>query len=188
MSNGDYEITFCPFYRKGFVKDLNLNIEIKGNEGVLTEYSTYEKILNIDIKLRGPEKILGITPNMIPRVYPPANSNDEEPNYFPYVDFVDPDFPWRFTPSSIFPENIGDDTRIDSWLSLVVLSTDEIKQMEDNGITVLERKDGKEILNIDQDLLPPPDLTWSAAHVQLTGFSGSPDEIDSWIQENPGSA
>jgi hypothetical protein len=183
MVNEDYQITFCSFYRKGFVKDLDLKIEIEGNNGVLTEYDAITDLLNI--KLRGPEKILGITPNMMARVYPPANSNDEEPNYFAYVDFVDPDFPWRFTPSSFFPETIDINTRIDSWLSLVVLSTDEIKQMETNDLTVIERKNGKEVLNINLDFLPPSSLTWSAAHVQLTGFSGLPDEIDSWIQENP---
>jgi len=181
MSSEEYQITFCSFYRKGFVENLNLEIRIRGKDSILDEYDPI--ILNLE--LRGPEKILGINPNMIARVYPPVNSNDEEPNYFAYIDFIDPDFPWRFTPPGIFTEDNINNNRIDSWLSLVILSSDEIKQMETNEITVIERKDGKEILNINLDLLPPPTLTWSAAHVQLTGFSGSSDIIDSWIQDNP---
>jgi len=64
-----------------------LNLKIIDNQGTEHPVGAHELIF------RGPGDILGISPRMIARLEPLPGTHDFEPNYFPYVEFVDPDFP-----------------------------------------------------------------------------------------------
>ena len=49
------------------------------------------------VALRGPRDVIGISESMIARREPAPNTVDFEPNYFPFIEFIDPDFPWRYS-------------------------------------------------------------------------------------------
>ncbi len=161
--DSEFNLTFLPFYVLGFKDDLTLSLDIKGREGVL-ETLDFEKM-----PLRGPEHVVGINKTMIARVYPIEGANDAETNYFPYIEFVDPDFPWRYSKK----ENTDDDygsNQLFPWLCLVVLKTEEIINIDRTG------KEGREVLTVIQSNLPDLESSWATAHIQLNGFTGTLEE------------
>ena len=83
---------------------------------------------NKTLELYGPGDIVGIDPKTIVKTEPRNWITNFEPNYLPYIEFYDEDFPWRYTPSAAS----GD--RLIPWLTLVVLTEEEFE-------------DGKNILN-----------------------------------------
>ena len=241
-------LTFLPYFERKFP----LALDGVANPGHLTatlalkiktESQQEVSLAQKTIILRGPGDILGLSKSMIARVEPPNGSNDFEPNYFPFVEFVDPDFPWRYsldidmghehegkaqsgTASTIVLANeasstddvyngmqieitketgsgqiltitdyngttkaatldrnwdtVPDNTseyrissgRVYTWLSLIVLSLDEINRMQrEDHLEVIKRvKDDRELLTVKRDLLPTLDNVWANAHVQLTGM------------------
>jgi len=133
-----------------------------------------------DIVLRGPGDVIGISESMIARREPAPNTVDFEPNYFPYIDFVDPEFAWRY---SLTPLSSGEKSKVDPWLSLIVLSDEEITAMTSENIEVIAPLNNKQLfLSISAKYLPDPDLLWANAHVQLSGLTGS---TEYFIENNP---
>ena len=53
---------------------------------------------------------------MISRVEPQGGLRGFEPNYMPFVEFVDADFPWRYSLDA------GDPARIKPWIVLIALA------------------------------------------------------------------
>ena len=49
----------------------------------------------VTLDLLGPGDISGFDARAIARVWPPAGTLDAEANYFPLVEFAQPDLPWR---------------------------------------------------------------------------------------------
>src|SRR6266699_3012548 len=76
--------------------------------------------------LRGPGDVVGISPNLIARVEPLPGTHNFEPNYFPYIEFVDPDLPWRYSLDNVAASS----TSSFPWLNLIVLTAAEIEEME----------------------------------------------------------
>ena len=58
-----------------------------------------DDLISKDFLLYGPGDITGILNNVIIRIQPRANDLNFEPNYFPFIEFSQPDFPWRYTPA-----------------------------------------------------------------------------------------
>src|SRR5438105_827500 len=52
------------------------------------------------VALFGPGDIVGIDPRAVVKVEPRNWITSFEPNYLPYIDFYDEDFPWRYTPAA----------------------------------------------------------------------------------------
>ena len=122
------------------------------------------------VKPRGPGDILGFiaaggeskSKKTIARLEPKADCQDFEPNYFPFVEFIDPDFPWRY---SLDP---GAENRVMPWICLLVLSREELEDMQQQGIPAVERlANYREILHIKREWLPRVEELWASAHVQL---------------------
>lgn len=143
---------------------IDVSFKLKGEEDI----STIEKS---GIRLWGPGDILGYdTEKLHVRLEPRDEAGDFESNYFPFVEFNEPDFPWRFTPKAT-PSGGGGLT---PWLTLIALKA----------------KDGDESAEYEEVNSPPelpnrievkagtslPDLSkvhrW--AHVQTT----TSEEID----------
>jgi hypothetical protein len=104
----------------------------------------------------GAGDVVGIDPRMIARVEPAAAATEFEPNYFPFLEFVDSDFPWRFTLRS---DAAG---RRLPWLVLLALKPDEFEfSAQGNGPLPVVR-----ILEPARTL---PDLaqSWAFAHMHL---------------------
>ncbi|MCH5600860.1 hypothetical protein [Niabella ginsengisoli] len=72
----------------------------------------------------GPGDVIGIHSDMIIRNEPRTGVSNFEPNYLPYVEFYDEDFPWRYTPASATGAN---NVSLRPWLSLVVLKESEFE-------------------------------------------------------------
>ncbi|HEY2886168.1 MAG TPA: hypothetical protein VGJ08_13220 [Rhizomicrobium sp.] len=106
-------------------------------------------------ELFGPGDIVAISRAMISRVEPAGGLRGFEPNYMPFVEFVDADFPWRYSLDS------GDPARIKPWIVLIVLTADEFEYLD--GATALPRI---RVSNPSRSL-PDLDQSWALAHVQV---------------------
>jgi len=170
--NREFKLTFLPYYTAGFLNDLDLSIDIKGRSDTL-ETKSFETI-----PLRGSENILDIHQSMISRVYPAKGANDAETNYFPYVEFVDPDFPWRYSKKENSPDQYENNT-VDPWLCLIILKNEEIIDITNSG------PEGREILIVNQNSLPNLEKAWQTASVQLNRYLGG--DINDFLENNPSS-
>lgn len=131
------------------------------------------------LTLRGPGDILGISKNMVARVEPPPATHDFEPNYFPFLEFVDLDFPWRYSLANV--ETMP--SKAHPWLSLIVLSKDEIDEMTDEGAEVITLlNDRRRILSVKGRYLPNLEDAWATAHVHFTRLNKA---IDEFIEDHP---
>lgn len=72
--------------------------------------------------LRGPGDVRGFDISAISAVDPDTRSTQFETNYLPYVEFLEADFPWRYT-----LDTGGSDGRLQPWLMLVALKADEFE-------------------------------------------------------------
>lgn len=112
------------------------------------------------VSLYGPGDILDIDHALIKSHDPESNVIDFEPNCFPSIEFMDADFPWRYTP--IPPDK---NNNLNPWLVLIVLVA------EDTHITTKEFDKRPEsecvIYNVSVHHLPNLNESWRYAHVQV---------------------
>lgn len=109
------------------------------------------------VQLYGPGDVVGIEEKAIVKVEPRNWITNFEPNYLPYLEFYDEDFPWRYTPAKP-----GNHHRLRPWIMLAVLKADEFEE----GKNTL----GKPLpfINVKkQTFLPAPDDLWAWAHVHV---------------------
>jgi hypothetical protein len=106
----------------------------------------------------GPGDVLGVNPSMIVRTEPKSWTTDFEPNYFVFIEFYDEDFPWRFTPSPATGSH-----RLQPWLTLLVLKSDEFTAISEPGRPLPAIR----LSGSASDARPPADQQWAWAHVQL---------------------
>lgn len=97
--------------------DLKVKINATGTLGNIVH--------NVDssVKLIGPGDVIGMSPSAIIKTEPLNWITNFEPNYFPYIDFYDEDFPWRYTPASPTASH-----KLRPWFVLVVLKEDEFEK------------------------------------------------------------
>jgi hypothetical protein len=115
----------------------------------------------VTLPLAGPGEIGSLHPRAVVRVAPKPGEADAEPNELPFVDFAEPDLPWRYTPAKA--DAAG---RLRPWMVLAVLRTDEITAQEPAGT------DGRlpAITVSAATALPRLTQSWAWAHVQVDGF------------------
>ena len=124
-----------------------------GGGGELTE--TFQR----EVALYGPGDVVGIDARAIVRSEPRPSIMNFEPNYLPFVEFYEEDFPWRYTPTVASP----DGRRLLPWLTLVVLEEGEF-----NGPLTLPSRPLPFIqVNNANALFPPADQLWAWAHVHI---------------------
>lgn len=71
------------------------------------------------VHLVGPGDVLGLHDKAIARIEPSPAARAVEPNYLPFVEFFDADFPWRYTPAR------PDGARLRPWLMLLAFPDGE---------------------------------------------------------------
>lgn len=125
-----------------------------------------------EIELYGPGDVVGIDSKAIVKSEPRNWISNFEPNYLPYIDFVDPDFIWRYTP------NAASGKRLTPWLTLIVLSEEEFK----DGKNILNRPLAyislEESLNLESIMPPAEDLwAWGHVHVNKDLVSGEENPV-----------
>lgn len=163
--------SFLPWLRQGIANNIktqdfddsvklrasvNIALTLKG-EGIDTPET---EPISKNVALYGPGDIIGIESKAIIKTEPRNWITNFEPNYIPYIDFYDEDFPWRYTPAT--PNTVLG--RLRPWIMLVVLKEDEFE-------------DGKNIANKPlpyitllkeaSSVFPPADQLWAWAHVHI---------------------
>ena len=90
------------------------------------------------VRLYGPGDVTGIDPQQVVRLEPQPRTSDFEPNYFPFIEFDRPDFPWLFSPAKADTQG-----RLRPWLVLVVVRRQpgvELRPAGGTPLPVLEIK------------------------------------------------
>jgi hypothetical protein len=110
------------------------------------------------IELIGPGDIVGISPGAIIRREPANWVKDFLPNYFPFIEFYDEDFPWRHSPE--LPDTALDQLR--PWIALVVLADGAFEDLPATGPLPAIRTHEPA-----HNLFPPWEQLWAWAHIQV---------------------
>lgn len=116
-----------------------------------TEYS------QADLRLYGPGDVVGIDASQVVRMEPEPGSADFPPNYFPVVEFDDPNLPWILS-----PQRADEQGRNRPWLCLVVVDRDVDGVAFEHGTPL-------PVLHAPSDELPDIRESWAWAHAQLDG-------------------
>jgi hypothetical protein len=158
--------TFLPWLRQGLANQINgqegsratipVDVTIKGKkvDGSADQIATVSK----SIEIYGPGDIIGIDKRAIIKEEPRNWITNFEPNYLPYIEFYDEDFPWRYTPLP----NPANDHRLKPWLALIVLKEDEFEHgqnIKDKPLPFITVKDTGKLPDLEQ--------SWAWAHVQV---------------------
>lgn len=113
-------------------------------------------------QLFGPGDVIGFNESAITRCEPKRNVGDFEPNYFPFIEFEQPDFPWRFTATST-PE----DGHLMPWMTLIVLVAEGEDKEFTEGCGAPNPK--APCITVEEAIVLPDLLeSWRWAHVQVT--------------------
>ncbi len=163
--------SFLPWLRQGITNKIttsDLDTSVKFRATIKVDLTiTGEKIaggtlteaVSKDIQLYGPGDIIGIDLKAIVKNEPRNWITNFEPNYLPYIEFYDEDFPWRYTPAA---PNISKD-RLRPWLTLVVLKEDDFeeeKNIKDKPLSYIT------VENADTKF-PNSEQLWAWAHVHV---------------------
>ena len=170
------ELTFLPWLRRGLVQALTapgpLDGAIPRGPAVTASVDVQGSQASQDVRLHGPDHVLGLAPGQVLRSEPRADSVEVETTLFPYVELAAPDLPWLYTPAA--PGDQG----LRPWLVLVVVR-------EQEGVRLDTPAGSTPLLRID---LPPaaiakelPDLVdaYAWAHVQsVVGLAGAAAAVE----------
>jgi hypothetical protein len=125
------------------------------------------------VVLRGPGEVIGFNQKVVARTEPKANDTTFEPNYFPFLEFSDPDFPW------IYSMGMDQDGHQIPWIAVIVLKAGEFTGLQKPGALV----PGIAVL---QRILPDLSLCWAWAHAQVAGSVGPTDvALIQYLRDNP---
>ncbi|CCQ90844.1 conserved hypothetical protein [Nitrospina gracilis 3/211] len=158
--------TFLPWLRQGIANQISGHSGLRATIAIDLNLSG-DKVdggtetrppIQKDIEIYGPGDVIGIDPQAIIKHEPRNWITNFEPNYLPYIEFYDEDFPWRYSPMS--PAGPGNH-RLQPWIALVVLKEEEFK----DGKNIKDRP--LPYITLDGASLPPSDQLWAWAHVHV---------------------
>ncbi len=170
---------FFPWVRKGLANSIP-EADVFGNVAdndalakmravltIHTQYKAYpteeggeEKTLidEKEIGLYGPADVSSVNPAAILKRRPEAGSKDFPVQYFPYVEFREPDLPWRYTPAQ------RTENRLTPWLALLCFRSDRVALYKDGkGLPVITFRGDKAEY---EAAFPRMDVLWKTAHAQ----------------------
>lgn len=130
--------------------------------------------LALSAQLRGPGDVIGIAPEQIARFEPEPGQRGFEPHYFPFVEFVDVDLPWRYSLDT------GNRRKLTPWLTLLALRDDEF-DLADQGRRPLPRL----IVGSGTDSLPNLNQAWAWAHVQVNLDDAGGRNAEEMLADDP---
>jgi hypothetical protein len=129
--------------------------------------------VDVPVELHGPGEVGTIDPRVVIRTTPRADEIDAEPNYFPAIEFDQPDFPWRYTPASVDAHG-----RLRPWLVLAIVTADEI------GAEAPPTEGRLPSLTVaSAAALPRLSQSWAWAHSQIEGFDSASDMIADVVRD-----
>ena len=112
-----------------------------------------------EIQFVSPGDILRLNPNAILKMAPDKGTAGFPVQYFPYIEFWEPDFLWRYTPVN------PNDNKLRPWLTLLVCKKEDcrIEQFGDGRSYVAFKIRDNE--HYEQIFISPCDI-WKTAHAQ----------------------
>jgi len=122
----------------------------------------------LDLAIAGPGEVGSIDQRVVIRRVPERDIHDAEPNYFPFLEFSEPDLPWLHTPAKAPASE-----RLTPWISLICLADKEIAEYRPAG----PDQQLPVVRVADASVLPPWDQLWAWAHAQLSGDK-TPDAVE----------
>jgi hypothetical protein len=174
--------SFLPWLRHGLANQIDpASTSVAGRSratfhirlravGQASEGASFSETIERDVELYGPGDVIGIDRRAIVKTEPRPLVTNFEPNYLPYIDFYDEDFPWRYTPET--PVN----HRLRPWIMLVVLKESEFEEgfrTADNPLPYI-------VVSAANTIFPPIDQLWAWAHVHVNrDLAATPAEITS---------
>jgi hypothetical protein len=172
MSDTLATYSFLPWLRQGLANNITTgetsDIKLRASIDIKLEVTPTKvdgkedahQFIDKAVQLYGPGDIVGIDSKVIVKTEPHNWITNFEPNYLPYIDFYEEDFPWRYTPARPTGE------RLTPWLTLIVVKEDEFEDganMKDKPLPFFKLKDGKKTA----DIFAKPDQLWAWAHVHV---------------------
>ena len=188
MANTDH-IYYFPWIRKGLLnriveKDLGgdaknasealaverASLEIRQEFDITGVGEDKERVLQSEstlVELIAPGDITSVTEEAILKVMPDSDKENYPSNFYPYMEFWEPDFLWRYTPAAV------NDDKLRPWLALVVCKEGNYKIGSGRyGRYVSFSFDSDR--DYEQTFVPVSEF-WKSAHAQ--GFSEDVPEI-----------
>ncbi len=173
MSDTISTYTFLPWLRQGLANNITaedmasgvkmrakINVAVAISGTGVDETPDNPPPVSKDVALYGPGDIVGIESRAIVKVEPRNWITNFEPNYLPYIEFYDEDFPWRYTPAA--PNT--DTHRLRPWIMLVVLKEDEFT----DGKNIAGKPLPFITLSVDPlTAFPYAEQLWAWAHVHI---------------------
>jgi hypothetical protein len=111
-----------------------------------------------EVALYGPGDVIGVDERAVVRTDPREGITNFDPNFLPFVEFYDEDFPWRYSPDVVDPAT----GRLRPWLALVVLTEEEF-----GAVAPVPGRPLPFVTVPDLSVLPPADQTGAWAHVHV---------------------
>jgi hypothetical protein len=152
--------------------DIRVNIDAKKGDVELQDHVTQK------IKVVGPGDIVSIDKRIVVKTEPKHWITNYEPNYFPYIEFYDEDFPWRYSPAA--PKN----NKLRPWLSLIVLKEAEFtrdKTLFASLPSILitgSETDAPGTSGAASNVFLNPGQTWAWSHVHMNGDIDHTDSLN----------
>ncbi|HKE97907.1 MAG TPA: hypothetical protein VKG45_03105 [Actinomycetes bacterium] len=134
----------------------SVTVSLRAEGTAVAGGGTLTQPIQHDVALYGPGDVVGVDPRAIVRTDPRDQITNFDPNFLPFIEFYEEDFPWRYSPDVVDPAT----GRLRPWLALVVLTDDEFT---DKGTLPGRPLPFVEVGNLAT--LPPPDQTGAWAHV-----------------------
>lgn len=196
-SNNPFQ-AFLPWGRRGIAAHINEADTLGASNGTVNGRPTLNVTVrvttdvdtstqSIGLNIIGPGDIIGMNLDSIVRTEPRNWITNFEPHSFPFIDFYEEDFPWRYTPAKADASN----KKLRPWFTLIVL-----KESEFTRTTVPNAPLTAITLN-GTAVLPKHDQIWAWAHVSVNSSmdptqSGSMSTImgnlNQTLETNPNNA
>ncbi len=179
MTDQPADYFFLPYLRQGLSTavtnepngpriefDVTAHVEAK----VFGKTTSKKEAVNRTLQLYGPGDILGFDSKLVVRTDPQPHVGDFESNYFPALEFAEPDFPWRFTPAPPSPIE-----SLMPWIALIVLKVESpdgaASEVLDEGQSA---RNQTPYITVKNESLPDFEQSWRWAHVQMTPADENP--------------
>ena len=152
--------------------DIRVNIEAKKGD------TTFNDHVEQNISLVGPGDITSVDQRIVIKTEPRNWVTNFEPNYFPYIEFYDEDFPWRYSPAS------SSGNKLRPWMVLVALKESEFKR--DTALfgslpSILvtgSEDDPSGTTGAASSIFPDPGQNWAWSHVHMNGDVDPTNNLD----------
>ncbi len=120
------------------------------------------RAVDVPLELFGSGELGNLETLSVVRTWPRADVADAESNYFPLIEFREPDLPWRLTPASATASG-----RLRPWIVLITL-----RDGEASFLPATRRGALPSIVVADVASLPDLATSWAWAHTQVCNETG----------------